>query len=156
MKRYVQRLQKKLRAKMLDIRKIEGSNVYTVEVPYYFDNGDAIRIYLKEYPDGWYLTDEGWTLWEINTRWATPEFFEQQNQLMIETICNIYNVKYKRGYHKKDGTYISAELRIECPKDLTDLPRLLNPVSEFTAVIMSLIQQQRHMRDNPPAKVTPT
>ena len=138
-------IERQLQTAMISIKKVSLTNVYKVETPYTFDNGDQITIYLKHNEEyGYHLTDEGWTLWEFNNAYAESEYFEKKNETLITTLCEWYNVIYKRSYQTKDNRYIQAQLIKPIPNHPID--KFDNPLANLTTVILRLNQQAQTER----------
>lgn len=147
-KKYARHFEQILRPKMVKVDQCGDTNVFRISTPYYFDNGDQIRIYLHHNEEhGWHLTDEGWTLWELNSGWA-DNYFERENETLINYLCNMHNVIYQEAYRDASHSYHSALLIKKCPDIIkTITPNLFNnPLADYITTVTSLIHQARHMR----------
>ena len=145
----VKAFESKIQKNMVWFQLVENTTreLYQVCTPFMFDNGDQISIYLTQDDDGWYLTDEGWVLWECNIDYD-KEYFEESNRSMIIKLCNWNGVDYKTSYYDKNNTYHSSELIKRVPEIETseEIKGLVNPICEYLSVILSIIQRKRQMR----------
>jgi hypothetical protein len=84
-----------------------GNDAYHVDVPFYFADGDALRVVLKKAPDGkWLLTDEGHTLAYLRRRDADIET-SQARQLLFEKALSSHSIE------NRDGCLVLPGVRFE-------------------------------------------
>ena len=147
----IKTFQSKLQANMVQFQKVESVNheIYKVLIPFTYDNGDQISIYLiHDEKDGWHFTDEGLTLWEMNLRWGSDLYFEKKNKNMIIKLCGWNGVAYKVAHTDKNSRIFDSQLIKYLPEIESgeDIIGLVNPLCEYLHVILSLIQRERQMR----------
>ena len=75
----------------------EAENLYRIETPFTFDDGDLYIVYLERKVEGYFLTDRAHTLMHISYWTDVNKFFEGRRNKIFEAILNRFGLAYEDG-----------------------------------------------------------